>query len=455
MILMADVVIPCLWKNQNLIIDTGIIQDSIMTLYLQNARHIDDRTLKITSTDLAVEEGADGSVQLIDNIPGPDERDQDDRVIDCRGRFVTRSFGCGHHHIYSALCRGMPAPPQVPTSFPEVLEYIWWRVDRRLDLEMVRASALAAALQMARRGVTFCIDHHASPLNVEGSLETVAAAFEQCGIAHLLCHESSDRNGPEAAEQSLIEHDRYLSSGRPGLIGLHASFTVGDDLFDQSVALARKYQTGLHIHVAEDIADQVHCEKTYGKRVVERLRDLGGLENTKTILGHCVHCNQDERKIIADSGVWVVSNVESNQNNNVGLTDYDWLDNIMLGTDGMHNDMLRSAKAHHLVCSTTGGIGYDEVYRRFRNVHRYLAQFEAIGDGANNLVILDYDTPTELNDDNFYGHFLFGLEAMHVNTVIARGRVIIEDRRSTLVDEEEIFSFAREQGLRLWKALET
>ncbi len=424
-----------------------------MTLYLQNTRYIDSKTLSVTSTHLAVTKGAGGTVSLIDTIPSAQERRQKDRVIDCKGRFVTRSFACGHHHIYSALCRGMPAPPKIPNNFPEILEYVWWRVDKRLDRDMIEASALGAALQMARRGVTFCIDHHASPMHVEGSLETIARAFERCGLGHLMCHESSDRNGPEPAEKSLAEHDAYLASGRPGLIGLHASFTVGDDLFEKSVALADKYNTGLHIHVAEDPADEDHCEKTYNKRVARRLFDLGGLKSPKTILGHCVHCNDEERKIIADSPVWVVSNVESNQNNNVGLTDYDWLDNVMLGTDGMHNDMIRSAKAHHLACSMTGGIGYDEVYRRFRNVHNYLAQFNGIGDDLNNLVILDYDTPTDVTDNNFLGHFIFGLEAAHVNTVISQGRVIVDDGTSTLVDEKEILSFAREQGRRLWAKL--
>ncbi len=217
---------------------------------------------------------------------------------------------------------------------------------------------------------------------------------------------------------------------------------------------ARKYDTGVHIHVAEDAADEVHCEKTYGKRVAQRLQEFGALESAKTILGHCVNFNEEERRIVGQSPVWVVSNVESNQNNNVGLTGYAWIKNVMLGTDGMHNDMLRSAKAHHLVCTNTEGIGYDEAYRRFRNVHKYLAQFDAIGDGENNLVILDYDSPTEITDDNFLGHFIFGLDSSQVNTVIAQGRVIIEERRSTLVNEEEIFTFAREQGLRLWKKLE-
>ncbi|KAB1443130.1 amidohydrolase family protein [Pseudodesulfovibrio senegalensis] len=424
-----------------------------MTLYLKNARYIDSETLKVRSTTLAVEPGPEGAIALINDIPNEDERQPEDRVMDCKNRFVTRSFGCGHHHIYSALCRGMPAPPVIPSNFPEVLQYVWWRVDKRLDRDMVEASALAAALQMARRGVTFCIDHHASPFAVEGSLETVARAFERVGIGHLLCHESSNRDGQDIAEKSLAEHDAYLSSGRHGLVGLHASFTVNDDLLAASVDLADKHETGIHIHVAEDAADENHCEATYNKRVAERLRDFGVLKSPKTILGHCVHFTDEERAIVAESPAWVVSNVESNQNNNVGLTGYGWLQNVMLGTDGMHNDMIRSAKAHHLVCTGTEGIGYDEVYRRFRNVHRYLSQFKGIGDGPNNLVILDYDSPTEITDDNFLGHFIFGLEAAHVNTVIAQGRVIVEDRRSTLVDEQEILAFAREQGFRLWNRL--
>ena len=69
----------------------------------------------------------------------------------------------------------------------------------------------------------------------------------------------------------------------------------------------------------------------------------------------------------------MVQNVESNQNNNVGVAGYRTLtDKVMLGTDGMHCDMLRSAKAAFLVGQATEGIGFDGIYRRFRNVHRYV-----------------------------------------------------------------------------------
>ena len=426
-----------------------------MTLYLKDATFLDWQTLEISRTDLAVEEGSQKGILYPAAVPSSDALGPEDRVLDCAGKLVTKSFGCGHHHIYSTLARGMPAPPRIPANFLEVLEYIWWRVDKRLDRNMIEASALAAALHMAKHGVTFCIDHHSSPYAIEGSLETIARAFEKIGLGHLLCYENSCRDGQGSMEAGLAETDAYLSSGRKGHVGLHASFTVDDDLLEKSVELARKHGTGLHVHVAEAPADQEHCLKTYGKRVIQRLHGFGAMENPYTILGHCVFLDDNEKKLMRESPVWVVQNVESNQNNNVGATGYIGLTgNVMLGTDGMHSDMLRSAKAAYLVGQNTEGVSPDQMYERFRNVHRFIEAMGAEGDADNNLVILDYDTPTEITSANFTGHFIYGLESNHVLSVIAQGKVIVEERRIASADEAEIIAYAREQGLRLWKKLE-
>jgi cytosine/adenosine deaminase-related metal-dependent hydrolase len=367
---------------------------------------------------------------------------------------VTKSFGCGHHHIYSTLARGMPAPSKTPSNFMEVLQYIWWHIDKRLDLEMIEASALASALYCAKNGVTFVIDHHASPFAITNSLSTIAKAFDRVGIAHLLCYEISDRDGEGPREEGLAETDRFLSASHQGHVGLHASFTVGDELLGKAVELARKHDTGLHVHVAEDRADQEDGMATYGKRVVERFQDAGALELNKSILAHCIHLADHERDLLKDSGAWVVQNVESNQNNNVGVAGYGSLtDNIMLGTDGMHCDMLRSAKAAFLVGQATEGIGFDGIYDRFRNVHRYIREFGGRGDGDNNLVVLNYDSPTDLTSDNFLGHFVYGLDARHVESVISQGRLIIENRQVLTVDEREVLAHARTMGQKLWEKM--
>lgn len=424
-----------------------------MTLYLKNALYLDYQTLEFTASDLAVEEGPQGGVKLISGLPALPERNPGDQVIDCRGKLVTRSFGCGHHHIYSALSRGMPPSPVVPTNFVEVLEQIWWRLDKCLDNDMTEASALIAAMGCAKRGTTFIIDHHASPYHIKGSLETIARAFERVGVGHLLCYEISDRDGQKIAEEGLAEHNDYLGSGRHGLVGLHAAFTLSDDTLKKSVDLAVKYKTGLHIHVAEAQSDQDDSLAKHKMRVGERLHKFGVLDQPYTILGHCVHLDDSERKLIAESKAWAVQSCESNQNNNVGLTGYKWTPRAMLGVDGMHNDLIRSAQAAYMAGQNTEGISPKEIYDRFRAVHKYVAEMGLPGDAGNNLVILGYQSPTPLHKDNFPGHFAYGFTSNDVETVIAQGRVIVENRRLVSEDEDSIVAYAQEQAKRLWAAM--
>jgi cytosine/adenosine deaminase-related metal-dependent hydrolase len=425
-----------------------------MTLYLKDATYVDWQTLALTKTHLAVADGPAGGLNLVGVLPAVDRLGAHDRIIDCAGKLVTRAFGCGHHHIYATLARGMPAPAKAPANFTEVLEYIWWHIDKRLDREMIEASALAAAIHCAKNGVSFVIDHHASPFAIEGCLNLIAEAFDRVGIGHLLCYEISDRDGEGPREAGLAETDAYLSAGHQGHVGLHASFTVGEELLVKAVDLAHRHGTGLHVHVAEDEADQKDAKAKYGKRVMERFADAGVLDLPKSILAHCIHLSEGERLMLADAGLWVVQNVESNQNNKVGVTGYGEIaERTMLGTDGMHSDMLRSAKAAFLVGQAAEGMGFEAIYRRFRNVHRYLEAFGASGDGENNLVILDYDPPTEVTADNFLGHFVYGIDARHVESVIAQGRLIVEEGRITRVDEEAVLAFAREMGRKLWAKL--
>ena len=425
-----------------------------MTLYLKDATFINWETFEISQTHLAVTSGPQGDVRQLPTIPAEEALTPEDRILDCQGKLVTKSFGCGHHHIYSTLARGMPVPPKIPANFSEVLQYVWWHIDKRLDLEMIEASALASAIYCAKSGVTFVIDHHASPFAIENSLSTIAKAFDRVGIAHMLCYEISDRDGEGPRDAGLAETDSFLAAGHQGHVGLHASFTVGDESLQKAVDLAHKHDTGLHVHVAEDKADQDDATAKYGKRVVERFHDAGALALAKSIFVHCIHLSDNEKQLLGDSGVWVAQNVESNQNNNVGVAGYgDLTANMMLGTDGMHGDMLRSAKAAFLVGQANEGIGFDGIYDRFRNVHRYIQKVGGRGDGANNLVILDYDAPTELTQDNFLGHFVYGIDARHVESVISQGCLLVENRQVVTVDEEDVLAHARVMGRKLWEKM--
>jgi cytosine/adenosine deaminase-related metal-dependent hydrolase len=423
-----------------------------MAILLQNATYIDFEKLSFRKTNILVGEGVDAQLAFFDH-EGEIPAEKISKKLDCSGKYVTHSLAIGHHHVYSALARGMPAPVKTPENFVENLEYIWWHIDQTLDKEMIEASALATAIACAKAGATFVIDHHASPNCLEGSLDIIAKAFDQVGISHLLCYEITDRYGSERAKTALEVSRDYLKN-RQGLVGLHASFTVEQASLDAAVQLMQESGSGIHIHVAEDLADQNHCLGKYGQRVVHRLDEAGVLESPKSILVHCLHLDEEERKRLKNKPVFIAQNMESNLKNNVGYFNGKGLsERIMLGTDGMHSDMIRSAQAAFFVGQRYDEIDYKQAYQRLRMVHHYLHSNDFKGDGANNLMVLDYDSPTEMNEQNLMGHFLFGWRSSHVQHLISDGQLILENRSLALVDEEASLSFCREQANRLWQKL--
>lgn len=416
-------------------------------IFIKNATYIDSETLEFKKTGILVNKDNNGTIIFTDNIPAKAE------IIDAEGKYVTKSFVCGHHHAYSALAKGMPAPKKTPGNFYEILQYVWWNIDKALTPEMIKASALVTALESAKSGVSFIIDHHASPFTVEGSLEIIADAFEQVGVSHLLCYEISDRDGKKIRDKGLEETENYLKQ-KPGLVGLHASFTLSNHTLEKAVALAEKYNSGIHVHTAEDLYDQEYTKQNFGLSVIERFNKFGVLKFSKTILAHCLHLSDKERKIVAESPSRVVENMESNLNNNVGYFNGNNLgENIFLGTDGMHSDMLRSAKAAFFAGQRYDNIDFASTYQRLRNVHKYLDVNKFNGDSSNNLIIFDYPSPTPFNKENFLGHFIFGLESKHISHVISSGNLIVKNGETTKVNEEEILEFAQEQAKKLWVKL--
>lgn len=425
-----------------------------MAIYLKNAIWYDPDTSLLKTTTLAVEEGAFGGLITDAVIPPPLERKPSDRIIDCTDRVVTRAFGCGHHHIYSALSRGMPSLSKSPKNFIEILQSLWWRLDKKLDHDMIEACALVTGLYCAKNGATFLIDHHASPFAIEGCLQIIDNALEHLGLGHLLCYELSCRDGEAIIEQGLAETDAFLSTGKKGHVGLHASFTVDDALLRRAVELAQKHRTGIHIHVAEGREDQEHCEATYGKRIIHRLAEAGVLDLSLSILSHCIHLDKSEREVLQKSPCWVVQNTESNLNNHVGIGQYNTLPRVMFGTDGMHSDMIRSAQAAYFLAGQVGdGMTPQETCRRLRAIHAYTAAYEVPGDARNNLVIFKYDSSTPLTADNFSSHFCYAFDVRHIHTVISQGRVIVEDQQLVNGEETDILIYANEQAKRLWSML--
>jgi cytosine/adenosine deaminase-related metal-dependent hydrolase len=271
--------------------------------------------------------------------------------LDCRGAKIRPGFVNAHTHLYSGLAPlGMPAPEPPPQNFLQILERVWWRLDRALDESSLRAAARFYIAEALLHGTTALIDHHESPNFIEGSLDILADACHELGLRALLCYGATERNGgKEEAERGLAECRRFLSENRRplvrGLVGLHASFTVSDDTIQTAGALCRELDTVLHVHVAEDRADVDDAQKRGYSGPLERLMKLDGLV-PGSILAHGVHLSPDQVGRTAGEGYWLVQNPRSNHGNRVGYPHALYASHrVALGTDGYPSDMVEEEGA--------------------------------------------------------------------------------------------------------------
>ncbi len=384
-----------------------------------------------------------------------------EEVITLDGRLLMPGMVCAHTHLYSALARGMPAPPQTPSDFREILELVWWRLDCALDEETIYWSAIAGALDAARSGATCLFDHHASPSHIRGSLQILREAISEVGLRGALCYEVTDRGGPKLRDEGIEENRAFIewSAGSDmfrGLVGAHASFTLEDRSLAACAELMRAYKTGLHIHVAEDLCDVEDARRRYGLGVVERLDKHCAL-NDRTILAHGTHLSDRDIDIARSRSVWFAHNPRSNMNNRVGYAPVEKFgERMALGTDGIGADMFEEAR-YAFFKGRDERASLDAAYwlRVLHNNQRMASELFGLEIGnlcegaVADLVVLDYASPTPVASENLAWHFAFAQTSAAVESVMVNGRFIIRDRRFTF-DAGNLYDRARKASRKLW-----
>ena len=337
---------------------------------------------------------------------------------------ITPGFVCGHHHLYAALARGMPPPPKQPTNFIEILEQVWWRLDVALDEEMIRWAAKLGAVEALMSGTTGIIDHHESPSAIEGSLSIIAEACAEVGVRVNCAYGVTDRHGSSEAIRGLAENERYLRAGGRGMVGVHAAFTCKDETLDAAAGLATDLGVGVHIHVAEGVAD-----RDAGAR-------LEALAADDWLLVHCVHLDRALPGTIAH-------NPRSNMNNSVGYAAPTTRSNrVVLGTDGIGADMLEEARlAYMRLREYDVTSGPDVVWSWLEEGYRFFPECR------QDRVEFNYDHA----DSAWHTAFTPGVRA--VNVTLGSGEAVVLDGRPTRVDLDEIRAKSAEQAGRLFARL--
>ena len=377
-----------------------------------------------------------------------------------------------HTHIYSGLARGLSIPGNDPTCFLEILEGLWWNIDRHLSLELTRSCAYATVLECIRNGVTTIFDHHASFAEVPGSLFAIVDVCRELGIRANLCYEVSERDGPAKCEEAIAENAdfaRWAAAQGDDMItamfGGHALFTISDETFEKMVA-ANNGLTGFHIHVAEGTNDVYDSLRRDGCLPIERLLS-NGILGEKTMLGHCIHISPAEMELLAETGTMAVNCPASNMNNAVGCSPVLQMQKkrilTCMGTDAYTHDVLDSLKTFLLIQrhqSAMPNVGWNEgCTMLFENNARMAAKYiqKPLGvlrpGAAADVIVMDYHPFTPLTAQNLDGHMIFGMSGSNCRTTIINGQVLYRDYQFIGLDADALRAKILEQSKRLWRDL--
>jgi putative selenium metabolism protein SsnA len=397
--------------------------------------------------------------------------------LDAGGQLLMPGNICAHTHFYGAYARGLAIPGDPPADFPAILRQLWWPLDKALDADSVRASALVHLVDAIRNGTTTLFDHHASPNFIGGSLDLIADPVAQSGLRAALCYEVTDRDGEDKARAGIAENVRFieaaskgqLAEGRLGaLFGLHASLTLSNATLEACREAAGD-GVGFHVHVAEHEVDQQDSLAKSGMRAVARLQQHGIL-GPRSIAAHCVHVDEEEVAILAATGTWVSHQPRSNMNNGVGVADVEGLlaagVKVALGNDGFTQDMWTEWKTAYLLHKVhqrdpRAMNGMDIVRMAVDNNAALAAScfpgapMGAIAPGARaDLILVDYANFTPLSAGNLPWQMLFGFQERMVTMTMVAGEVLMQDGELATLDEEQIAAEALALAPGVWERYE-
>lgn len=385
--------------------------------------------------------------------------------LDAAGKLIMPGFINAHHHLYSTFARGLAPHDPPPYTFVEILERMWWPLDKALGEEDVYYSALVPLIDCVKKGATTIIDHHESQGYQIGSLNQLARAAREIGIRSSFCLGISDRYGK--GEEGIEENIRFIqgvqasASGEremvTGMFGLHAAFTVNDDTLERAVAAAGELGVGFHFHAAEAASDEEANLEKHGLRVIERLQQKGIL-GPKSLAIHCVHINEKEMDILQETSTAAVHNPESNMNNAVGVAPILKMMargiEVGLGTDAMTSNMCKEVQLanilQHLGEMDPRVAFCESCQLLLQNNPRIASRLFGLEIGvlqpgaAGDVIVVDYDPPTPLTETNFLGHFLFGVCESPVDTTVVNGKVLLRKKELVGIDEQRIAARSRE-----------
>ncbi|MEA1905263.1 MAG: amidohydrolase family protein [Candidatus Hadarchaeota archaeon] len=412
----------------------------------------------------------DGRIKTVGRIK---EKGKPDEIIDARGKIIMPGLICSHTHMYGMLLRGAPLKIEPPTDFHQILERVWWPMDEAMTKRDAHASALISCLEFIKTGTTFFADSYSGPRSIVGVLNRINSAVEESGLRGLISFEATERHTHAQGAKGMGESVRFIKKIKKkrrsrvgGMVSIHASFTVSDELLQYGRKVASQYKVPITIHTSEGLVDPYHNLERYGKRTVERLYDVG-LLGPDVVLAHCVHVNDEELALIKETGAKVAHNPMSNMLNGVGVAPVIKMQimeiPVGLGNDGYIFDGFENIRAafllHKVALRDPRAITPMEVLEmatvRGAELYGFEDRLGSIEEGklGDIIIVNPSRAPTPVRAESVVGHIVNTVKGDDVETVIVGGRVLMRNRKILTLDEGEVIETSRKSAKKLWQKL--
>ena len=376
--------------------------------------------------------------------------------IDAPKKIVLPGFINTHTHVPMSYFKGLAddLPLQVWLN-----EYIWPKEKQMVNPEFVYHSSLHGIAELIRNGVTLFNDMY-----FEG--EMIARAAQKAGIRAVLGEGVMDfpvanhQNALDALNYSLnlfnqLKEDKLVDVA----ISPHAIYTCGEQTLRRAIEIARSNGMLLHTHLSETKHENDEALERYKKSPTEYLDSLGFL-GEDVIAAHCVWLSESDIEILAERGVSIAINTESNLKLASGFLPLKSClargVNMTTGTDGVASNNNLSiieelgitAKVHKALNNDPTFLSAREILRfPTINAARALKKKDKLGSlekgKSADLILIDTNSVESIPMYDLYSQIVYNLNSSNITDVLVNGQFLMLNRELTTLDEEEIIDRAQ------------
>ena len=378
-----------------------------------------------------------------------------DKVIDGENKILMPGLINTHTHISMNLFRGLADDMELD----EWLNDHIWPTEAGLNGEYCYTGALLAIVEMIKSGTTTFNDMYFY-------MEDVARAVEESGIRGCLSYGMIDFGDREKRERELKENINLIKNcnnsaeGRiKTFFGPHATSTASKELLEKTRKGADKYKVGIHIHLNETRNEVDTIVESEGKRPFEYLDDIGFLKDD-VIAAHGVWLSVEEINIIKNRDVKISHNPCSNMKLSSGISPVnEMLSNgitVGIGTDSVASnnnlDMFEEMKFASLLqkVSTLNPKALNSnqaIQMATINGAKALKLDDEIGSieigKKADIILIDQNTINLTPMSNLISsNLVYAANGSNVATSICNGKILMEDRKLSILNENEIIKKA-------------